>query len=391
MSATQRCGGTGPLAGLHVVEFAGLGPAPFCGMMLADMGAEVVLVERPLPGAAAEHEPTMLDLGRYTVTHRGKRSIALDIKKPEAVAAVLHLIDSADALIEGFRPGVMERLGLGPEVCLGRNPRLVYGRMTGWGQEGTLAQAAGHDINYVALSGLLAMGSKGTGGIPWIPPTIVGDMGGGAMFLAFGLVCGLFEARRSGKGQVVDAAITDGAAMLGSLIHGVNAAGFWGSDNPLRGDAPFYNVFRCSDGRWISLGPLEPQFYRVLRDKLGLADAEWDAQYDSAPWPALRSRLEGIFSTRTRDEWCALLEGSDACFAPVLDLEEAPLHPHNQARGAFLSRDGVTQSAPAPRFSRTPGVAGPMPTTRGADGEAVLRDWGFDEAALASLRAVGAL
>lgn len=233
MSATQRCGGTGPLAGLHVVEFAGLGPAPFCGMMLADMGAEVVLVERPLPGAAAEHEPTMLDLGRYTVTHRGKRLIALDIKKPEAVAAVLHLIDSADALIEGFRPGVMDTLVSGLRCAWGATQTRLWphDRMGA----GTLAQAAGHDINYVALSGLLAMGSKGTGGIPWIPPTIVGDMGGGAMFLAFGLVCGLFEARRSGKGQVVDAAITDGAAMLGSLIHGVNAAGFWGSDNPLFG------------------------------------------------------------------------------------------------------------------------------------------------------------
>lgn len=380
----------GPLAGLRVVEFAGLGPGPFCGMLLADMGAEVILVERPQPGGAAR-KPTLLDLGRYTVTNRGKRSIALDIKRPEAVEAALRLLESADALIEGFRPGVMERIGLGPDVCLARNPRLVYGRMTGWGQDGPLAQSAGHDLNYVALTGLLALGRKGADGAPWVPPTIVGDMAGGAMFLALGIACGLIEARRSGVGQVVDAAITDGAALLGALIHGVDAAGLWAQDNVLQGDAHFYNVYRCADGRWVSLGPIEPQFYRVLRDKLGLADADWDAQYDSARWPALKARLDAVFAGRTRAEWCALLEGCDACFSPVLELDEAPTHAHNRARGSFVTIDGVTQPAPAPRFSRTPCAAEAPPPQRGADGDALLRGCGFDAAAVAALRAAGAL
>jgi alpha-methylacyl-CoA racemase len=382
--------GAGPLQGLRVIEFAGIGPGPFCGMMLADMGADVILVERPQACAASEHKPTFLDLGRFTVTHRGKRSIALDLKKPEAIEAALKLIESADALIEAFRPGVMERIGLGPDVCLARNRRLVYGRMTGWGQTGPLAQSAGHDLNYAALTGALALGRKGADGAPWLPPTVVGDMAGGAMFLAFGIVCGLMEARRSGSGQVVDAAITDGAAVLGALIHGVAAAGLWPRDNMMQGNAHFYNVYRCADERWISLGPIEPQFYRVLREKLGLADDEWDAQYDPARWPALRTRLEAIFATRTRDEWCALLEGCDACFAPVLELDEASTHPHNLARQAFVTIDGVTQPAPAPRFSRTPGSAG-TPPRNGADGEAVLNDFGFDEAAISALRAAGAL
>lgn len=389
MSATGHKG-HGPLHGLRVIEFAGIGPGPFCGMMLADMGAEVILVERPRPVELA-HRPTLLDLGCYSVTHRGKRSIALDVKKPEAVRALLDLIETADALIEGFRPGVMERLGLGPEACLARNPRLVYGRMTGWGQHGPLAQAAGHDVNYAALSGLLALGRKGTDGTPWIPPTIVGDMGGGAMFLAFGMVCALLEARGSGRGQVVDAAITDGAAVLGALVQGANAAGLWSDDNVLAGDAPFYNVYRCADGRWISLGPIEPQFYAVLRDRLGLTGAEWDAQYDSARWPALQERLAAIFAGRTRDEWCALLEGCDACFAPVLELDEAPQHPHNRAREAFADINGVVQPAPAPRFDRTPGRIGGPPPVRGADTEAVLRDAGFDAARLAAFREGGAI
>jgi alpha-methylacyl-CoA racemase len=377
---------SGPLAGLRVVEFAGIGPGPFCGMMLADMGAEVILVERPGPPA---QRPTLLDLGRYSITHRGKRSIALDLKKPAAVEAALRLIEAADALIEGFRPGVMERIGLGPEACLSRNPKLVYGRMTGWGQTGPLAQSAGHDINYAAVAGTLAIGRKGADGVPWVPPTIAGDMGGGAMFLAFGIVCGMLEARRSGKGQVVDAAIADGAATLGALISGVDAAGLW-SGNVLRGDAHFYNVYRCADGRWITLGPLEPQFYQVLREKLGLSDADWEAQYDAARWPALRARLADIFAGKTRDEWCALLEGCDACFAPVLELDEASAHPHNVARGTFVVVDGVTHPAPAPRFSRTPGAASASPQ-RGADGAAVLRECGFDEAAMDALRAAGAM
>ena len=388
--ANGKAGASGPLRGVRVIEFAGIGPAPFCGMMLADMGAEVILVERPSADATTQ-KPTLMDLGRFALTHRGKRSIALDMKKPEAVEAALRLIDTADVLIEGFRPGVMERLGLGPEVCLARNPKLVYGRMTGWGQSGPLAQSAGHDINYVALSGLLALGRKGAGAPPWVPPTIVGDMAGGAMFLAFGIVCGILEAQRSGCGQVVDAAITDGAAVLGTLIHGAAAGGLWAADNALQGDAPFYNVYRCADGRWISLGPLEPQFYRVLRDKLGLTDADWDVQYDAARWPALRERLATVFAGKSRDEWCKQLEGCDACFSPVLELDEAPAHPHNVARQAFVTLDGVSQPAPAPRFSRTPGgVNTPRPRC-GADGERLLRDCDFDAAAVAALRNAGAL
>lgn len=388
--ATGTAEASGPLCGVRVIEFAGIGPAPFCGMMLADMGAEVILVERPSAGAAAQ-KPTLMDLGRFTLTHRGKRSIALDMKNPEAIKAALRLIDTADVVIEGFRPGVMERLGLGPEVCLARNPRLVYGRMTGWGQSGPLAQSAGHDINYVALSGLLPLGRKGAGAPPWAPPTIVGDMAGGAMFLAFGVVCGILEAKRSGRGQVVDAAITDGAAVLGTLIHGAASAGLWAADNALQGDSPFYNVYRCADGRWISLGPIEPQFYRVLRDKLGLTDADWDAQYDAAGWPVLRERLAAVFAGKPRDEWCAQLEGCDACFSPVLELDEAPAHPHNIARESFVALDGVIQPAPAPRFSRTPGGVNTSRPRRGADGERLLRDCGFDAAAVAALRNAGAL
>lgn len=365
----------GPLAGMRVVEFAGIGPAPFCGMMLADMGAEVILVERPRaidPSA----KPTLLDLGRFTITHRGKRSLALDLKDPAAIDTVLALIDTADALIEGFRPGVMERLGLGPDVCLARNPKLVYGRMTGWGQTGPLAQSAGHDINYVALSGLLDLGRKGADGEPWVPPTIVGDMAGGAMFLVVGVLAALFEAQRSGAGQVVDAAITDGAAVLGALIHGANAAGLWQHNNVLGGEAHFYNVYRCADGQWLSLGPIEPPFYRALGELLGLDDADWQAQYDPARWPSLHARLEAVFATRTREDWCALFEGSDACVAPVLSLDEAPDHPHNRAREAFIEVDGISQPAPAPRFSRTPGAVGGAVPAPGADNEPLLRELG---------------
>jgi alpha-methylacyl-CoA racemase len=365
----------GPLAGLRVVEFAGIGPAPFCGMMLADMGAEVILVERPR-AIDPYAKPTLLDLGRFTVTHRGKRSLALDLKDPAAIDTALALIDTADALIEGFRPGVMERLGLGPEVCLARNPKLVYGRMTGWGQTGPLAQSAGHDINYVALSGLLDLGRKGPDGTPWVPPTVVGDMAGGAMFLVVGVLAALFEAQRSGAGQVVDAAITDGAAVLGALIHGANAAGLWQHNNVLSGEAHFYNVYRCADGKWLSLGSIEPPFYRALGEALGLNDADWQAQYDPARWPALHARLEAIFATRTREDWCALFEGSDACVAPVLSLDEAPDHPHNRAREAFIEVDGVSQPAPAPRFSRTPGSVGGAVQAPGADNEALLRELG---------------
>ena len=370
-----------------MLEFAGIGPGPFCGMMLADMGADVILVERP---AIVAKRPTLLDLGKYTVTHRGKRSVTLDLKMPEALQAALRLVAGADALIEGFRPGVMERIGLGPEVCLERNPRLVYGRMTGWGQDGPLAQAAGHDINYLALTGLLALGKKGADGEPWVPPTVLGDMAGGAMFLAFGLVCGLLETSRSRAGQVVDAAITDGAALLGSLIHGVQAAGLW-SRNVLDGNSHFYNVFQCADGRWISLGAIEPQFYAVLKEKMRLDGPEWDSQYEAGNWPALREKLARIFAAGTLQEWCALLEGSDACVSPVMELDAAALHPHNVARGTFIMVDGIVQPAPAPRFSRTPGTIDAPPPVRGGDSDAVLREWGIGEEELHHLRQIGAL
>jgi alpha-methylacyl-CoA racemase len=372
----------GVLSGLRVVEIAGLGPAPFCGMLLADMGADVVLVER---AGAAAGDP--LALGRNAIVHRGKRSLALDLKDPAAVEAVLRVVDGADALIEGMRPGVMERLGLGPQACHARNPRLVYGRMTGWGQDGPLAQAAGHDINYVALSGALWFaGAPGTP--PTAPPTLVGDLGGGALYLALGVLAALLSARQSGVGQVIDAAIVDGSASLMNLLLSVHAAGrqpFERGTGLLDGPH-WYASYACADGAFVSVGALEPQFNALLFARLGLADdPDFRDAYDPRRWPRLRERLAALFATQPRAHWVALLEGSDACFAPVLTPREALAHPHLAARAVYAERDGVLQAAPAPRFSVTPsGTPGAVPG-RGEHAAAILREAGLDDAAIARL------
>ena len=380
----------GPLHGIKVVEFAALGPAPMGAMLLADLGAEVLRIERK---ASVTGRPTA-DLfdPKIDILNRSRRVVALDMKKPEAIATALRLIENADAVIEGFRPGVMERLGVGPDVCLARNPRLVYGRMTGWGQRGTLAHAAGHDINYLSLSGALhAIGEPGRK--PVAPLNLVADCGGGAMLLAFGVLAALLEARSSGRGQVVDAAMTDGSATLMSMMYTLKAMGQWTQqrgDNLLDGGAHFYDTYQCSDGKWLSVGAIEPQFYVLLLEKTGITDPAFKAQWDRAQWPALKEKLAAVIATRTRDAWCAIFEGSDACVAPVLDMNEAPHHPHNRSRNTFIEVNGVTQPAPAPRFSRTP-AAMPTPPAPDGDGGAVLADWGFASAEIAALRAVGAL
>ena len=375
---------SGPLKGIKVIEMAGLGPAPFCSMLLADMGAEVISIDRKSASAAASD--------RTNILRRGRRSIALDLKQPTAVDAVLRLIDSADILIEGFRPGVMERMGLGPEVCHARNPKLVYGRMTGWGQTGPLAAAAGHDINYIALSG--ALHSIGPAEQPVAPLNLVGDFGGGAMLLAFGVVCAALEARGSGQGQVVDAAMTDGSALLMSMIYGFKAAGTWNgqrADNVLDGGAHFYGTYRCADGKWIAIGSIEPQFYALLLEKCGIDDADFRRQRERAAWPALTEKLAAVFRRKTRDEWCELMEGTDVCFAPVLDLDEAPLHPHNQARNTFCEIDGVVQPSPAPRFSRSAAQIGSPPPRVGEHTESILAEAGFDAGQIAQLKDAGAI
>ena len=359
----------GPLAGLKVVEMAGLGPAPFCGMLLADMGAQVLRITRPGPAAPRQD-------GRLDVFARGKQSISADLRDPAALAAVLDAIAKADALIEGFRPGVMERLGLGPDVCLARNPRLVYGRMTGWGQTGPLAHAAGHDINYIALAGALhAIGPAGQK--PTVPLNYIGDFGGGGMLLGFGLVCALLEAKTSGHGQVVDAAMTDGTALLSTMMYGFKAQGQWSNrrgDNMLDGGAHFYDTYTCADGKHIAIGAIEPQFYALLLKLLDITDPAFQAQMNPAAWPGLKHRLAALFATRPREAWCALLEGTDTCFAPVLDWDEAPLHPHNVARGTFVQVDGVVQPAPAPRFSRT--VAQVRESRGEISADEMLESWG---------------
>jgi alpha-methylacyl-CoA racemase len=374
---------SGPLRGLRVIEFAGIGPGPFAGMMLADMGAEVIVIDRPADAQAGH--PRMPQ-------HRGKRSIALDLKQPDAQAIVWRLLESADALIEGYRPGVMERLGFGPEAVAARCPKLVYGRVTGWGQEGPLAQAAGHDLNYVALTGVLATSCR-PGQAPVIPPTIVGDIGGGAMFLAFGLVCALFEARRSGHGQVIDAAMIDGVAAMSGLIHQMRGYRYWRDDaaqNFFLNSSPFYEVFECADGGFVTFGAIEPAFYAQLLQRLGLDDVDPKAQYDHRAWPALKARVAERIRSQPRAHWCERLEGSDACFAPVLSLAEAPLHPHNAARGLFVEVDGSWQPAPAPRLSATP-ARPPRPGTRPGEhtGE-LLAELGLDAPAIAQLRSQGA-
>ncbi|MGZ8339469.1 MAG: CaiB/BaiF CoA transferase family protein [Telluria sp.] len=367
----------GPLAGIKIVEMVGLGPCPFAAMMLADMGAEVIRIDRKArPGAA---NPFPILGTKYDVLARGRRSLALDLKNPEAREVLLQLVGQADVLLEGFRPGVMERLGLGPEACHARNPRLVYGRVTGWGQDGPLAQAAGHDLNYIALTGMLhAMGREGSPPAP--PLNLVGDFGGGAMMLAFGVVCAVLESRVSGKGQVVDAAMTDGASLLGAMMYGFRAFGEWTGKreaNLLDGGAPFYDSYACADGKFITIGAIEPQFYALLLQLAGIADPAFDSQMDRSQWPGLKAKFAAVFKTRTRDEWCAALEGTDVCFAPVLDMAEAPAHPHNRARGTFVEVDGVTQPAPAPRFSRTMPETGIAPAAAGTHSAAILRDWGW--------------
>lgn len=380
---------SGPLTGFKVVEMAGIGPGPFCAMMLADMGAEVIRIDQK---RAPGHRPLPLINTRFDVTARGRRSLALDLKQPQGQAVALQLIAQADALIEGFRPGVMERLGLGPEACLARNPRLVYGRITGWGQSGPLAQAAGHDINYTALSG--ALHAMGRAGEPPSPPlNLVADFGGGAMMLAFGLVCALLETKSSGKGQVIDAAMSDGAALLMGMIYGLKALGYWSNrrgENPLDGGSHYYTTYTCADGKFISIGAIEPQFYALLLQLCGVEDPELAQPMAlSDSWPRLKDKLAAVFKTRTRAQWCELLEGSDACFAPVLDLDEAPEHPHNQARQTFIRVAGVLQPAPVPRFSRTPAQVSRPPPEAGEHSAQVLTDWGIAPQEIQALQAGG--
>ena len=372
----------GPLAGIRVVEMVGIGPCPFAAMMLADMGAEVIRIDRKAaPGAAS---PFPMLGTKFDVMARGRRSLALDLKQPGARDVVLGLVEQADILLEGFRPGVMERLGLGPQDCHARNARLVYGRVTGWGQDGPLAQAAGHDINYIALTGML--GAMGRAGEPPAPPlNLLGDFGGGAMMMAFGVVCAALEARNSGKGQVVDAAMTDGVATLGAMVYGFRAFGAMNLErgtNMLDGGAPFYDTYACADGKFISIGSIEPQFYAQLQKLIGVEDTR---QMDVHLWPERKAQFAAIFMTRTRDHWCELMEGTDVCFAPVLDIDEAPGHPHNVARGTYVSVDGVTQPAPAPRFSRTAPELSSPPAAPGQHSQDVLKDWGWTEAAIAQL------
>ncbi len=372
----------GPLSGTKIIELAGIGPGPFCGMMLADMGAEVIRVDRPGPARRAKD-----------ILTRGRKSIAVDLKSEEGKEVVLKLCEGADALFEGFRPGVTERLGLGPDECMARNPALVYGRMTGWGQEGPMANAAGHDINYIALAGALhAIGRNGEKPVP--PLNLVGDFGGGGMLLAFGLVCAMLEAQKSGKGQVVDAAMVDGAATLMAMFFSMSAGGVWKDErgaNLLDGAAHFYDTYETSDGKFISLGSIEPQFYALLIEKAGLDADEFSAQMDQSRWPAYKDKLTAVFKTKTRDEWCDIMEGTDVCFAPVLSLGEVGHHPHNRHRGTIAELDGVPQPAPAPRFSRTEPALSHSSRMPGEDSRDVLSGAGYDEAAIEAMIASGAV
>ena len=379
---------TGPLAGIRIIELAGIGPGPFAGMMLADMGATVIRVERAqsVRGPAPEG-------AHWDVLLRGRRNVAIDLKHSEGVETLLRLIESADAVIEGFRPGVMERLGVGPDVCLGRNPRLVFGRMTGWGQDGPFANAAGHDINYIALAGALAHFARADQA-PVPPLNMVGDFGGGGMLLAFGVVCALLEARTSGKGQVVDAAMIDGTAVLMSMFWAFKNIGMFNEHAPgtnlLDTGAHFYDVFECADGRYVSIGAIEPQFYALLLSITGLDnDPEFAHQMDATRWPALKVKLAAVMRTKTSAEWCALMEGTDVCFAPVLTMSEAARHPHNVARSTFVELDGVMQPAPAPRFSRTAAKVSSPPAHPGQHTCEVLIEAGFTDDQVAALLASG--
>lgn len=381
---------TGPLAGLRIIELAGIGPGPFAAMMLADMGATVTRVER----AQAVRGPAP-ETPHWDVLLRGRRNVAIDLKHPRGVDTLLRLVEGADALIEGYRPGVMERLGIGPDVCLARNPRLVFGRMTGWGQDGPLADAAGHDINYIALAGALAHFSR-AGEAPVPPLNMVGDFGGGGMMLAFGVVCALLEARTSGRGQVVDAAMVDGTAVLMSMFWAFKNVGLFDEHAPgtnlLDTGAHFYDVFECRDGRYVSIGAIEPQFYAQLLSITGLdADEDFAIQMDASRWPRLKERLAEVMRMKTSAEWCALMEGTDVCFAPVLTMSEAARHPHNVARSTFLELDGVVQPAPAPRFSRTAARVTSPPAHPGQHSREVLLEAGFSSDEIAALAADGAI
>jgi alpha-methylacyl-CoA racemase len=387
----QQAERSGPLAGVRVVEFAGLGPAPFCAMLLADLGASVLRIERKPAGGRRRAE--LFDDDK-NILHRGRRSIVLDLKHAQGRAAALKLVSTADVLIEGFRPGVMERLGLGPTDCEQVNARLVYGRMTGYGQSGPWAARVGHDINYLALSGALHSIGRSDGG-PVPPLNLVADFGGGAMLLAVGVLAALWEARSSGRGQVVDAAMTDGSALLMAMTYTLKAMGDWSGSrqsNLLDGGAPFYDTYACADGRHVAVGAIEPQFYRALLEGLGLHDdARLQGQSDRTRWPEQKAVLAAAFAARTRDEWMVVFDRSDACVTPVLDLDEAPRHAHNRARATFVEHAGLLQPAPAPRFSRTPATIGDPPTAPGSQTVDALRDWVFSDDEIAALTASGAL
>ena len=377
----------GPLAGKKIIEIAGIGPGPFCAMVLSDLGAEVIRVDRVSAVPEEFPENPSMDL-----LNRGRKSVAFNLKNPEGVESLLRLVESADALLEGFRPGVAERLGVGPDECLERNPKLVYGRMTGWGQNGTYADMAGHDINYIALSGVLGtIGREGEAPVP--PINLVGDFGGGGMLLALGICAGLVETSTSGKGQVVDAAMTDGSALLATMIHSFVAMGIWGErgTNMLDTGAPFYDVYECSDGEYISLGSIEPQFYAELLRITELDQEDLPKQMDRSQWPAMKEKIAKTIQEKTRDQWVELMEGTDVCFAPVLSPSEAFEHPHNVERGTFVEVAGIKQPAPAPRYSRTPGAIDSPPPHPGQHTNDVLSSWGFTEEEITNLREVNAI
>ena len=372
----------GPLAGLKVIEFAGIGPGPFCGMLLSDLGADVVRIDRKGGRGGS----------KFDVTGRGRRSVALDLKVPASIEACLKLAETADVVFEGFRPGVMERLGLGPDVVLKRNPKIVYGRMTGWGQTGPYANAAGHDMNYIAISG--ALHAIGLADKPIPPLNLVGDFGGGALYLAFGILAGVVHARATGQGQVIDCAMSDGAASLMAMFYGFKASGMWTDnrrENMLDGGAHFYDTYQCSDGKWISIGSIEPQFYALLLEKTGITDPAFQQQMNRAEWPTLRAKLAEVIKKKSRAEWCEIMDATDVCFAPVLDLTETAGHPHNAARQTFVEVEGVVQPAPAPRFSATPGAIQFVSPPVGAHNDEAFADWGFSTGEIDALKAPGAL
>jgi alpha-methylacyl-CoA racemase len=379
---------SGPLEGVRIIELAGLGPAPFAGMMLADAGADIIRIDRSERATYPPNTTPHVDL-----MNRGRRSVAADLKHPEGVALVLRLVAEADGLMEGFRPGVAERLGLGPDVCLERNPALVYGRMTGWGQDGPMARAAGHDIDYIALAGALEpMGRAGERPLP--PLNLVGDFGGGGMMLAFGMCAAIISARTTGAGQVIDAAMVDGAAALMTMTYTLMSSGIWKEErgtNLLDTGAHFYEVYETSDGGYFAIGAIEPQFYAELLRRLGLEGEALPDQMDREAWPAMKERFSALFASKTRKEWEVIFEGSDACAAPVLSPLEAPHHPHIAARGTFTEVAGVVQPAPAPRFGGTPGSIRNPPPNPGQHGDEALTDWGLDAAEVAALRESGAI